>query len=625
MSRLLSVLSMVAVLGTVGEVRSASAQVLANGRDAARRGEILGTVADDRERPLAGVVVSAVGSSSTFAVTDGSGRYRFRDLAPGTYILRAHLEGYAPASATLVQVNGGARATHHVTLAVPGAKNVLSAAVGGAAAAPVTQAGENDADAADSRGDDNHGELAWRLRHAARGVLRDADAAIGERQHDESFFTDSLESVTRVFLASARLASTMLSDLSGELNLLTTTSFDRPQRLFGPDNSAPRGGVAHLSLLSPGHGGDWSLRGALTQGDLSSWVLAGAFNRHANTTHAYEAGMSYTMQRYLGGNAVALAAMADGTRTAGTMFAYDHWRLAPAVSFTYGGKYARYGYLGEDGFFSPRAAVTVNAAPGLRLRAAASRHVTAPGQEEFQPPAAIGLWLPPERTFSTLSPDGAFVTEQVTHYEIAGEQDLPQGWTLGARAFRQRIDDQLITLFGVNLPRTAAADVGHYYVASAGSMNGQGWGVSVSRTIVGTVRGSIDYASTRADWLGGSPDLELLARVAPAYVRHERERLRDVTSTVEAEVPATATRMYVMFRMNTSAPVAGGPRSTSGNRFDVQVHQRLPFLNFSNAQWAMLIAVRNVFHEDALDASAYDELLVVKPPKRVVGGVTVRF
>jgi hypothetical protein len=39
----------------------------------------------------------------------------------------------------------------------------------------------------------------------------------------------------------------------------------------------------------------------------------------------------------------------------------------------------------------------------------------------------------------------------------------------------------------------------------------------------------------------------------------------------------------------------------------------------------MLVAVRNVFHEDTLDASAYDELLVVRPPKRVVGGVTVRF
>jgi hypothetical protein len=55
------------------------------------------------------------------------------------------------------------------------------------------------------------------------------------------------------------------------------------------------------------------------------------------------------------------------------------------------------------------------------------------------------------------------------------------------------------------------------------------------------------------------------------------------------------------------------------------VSQALPFLNFTNTQWEMLVAVRTLFREDPLDASVYDELLVVRPPKRLVGGVTVRF
>ena len=42
-------------------------------------------------------------------------------------------------------------------------------------------------------------------------------------------------------------------------------------------------------------------------------------------------------------------------------------------------------------------------------------------------------------------------------------------------------------------------------------------------------------------------------------------------------------------------------------------------------EWEMLVAVRNLFREGALDASVYDELLVVRPPKRIVGGLTVRF
>ncbi len=50
-------------------------------------------------------------------------------------------------------------------------------------------------------------------------------------------------------------------------------------------------------------------------------------------------------------------------------------------------------------------------------------------------------------------------------------------------------------------------------------------------------------------------------------------------------------------------------------------------MNFSNARWEMLLAVRNFFREpnDADGQSVYDELLVVHPPKRIVGGLTLRF
>ena len=60
-------------------------------------------------------------------------------------------------------------------------------------------------------------------------------------------------------------------------------------------------------------------------------------------------------------------------------------------------------------------------------------------------------------------------------------------------------------------------------------------------------------------------------------------------------------------------------------RFDVQINQSLPFLNFNDAQWEMLLDVRNLFREPALDASPYDEVLVVRPPKRIVGGILIRF
>ena len=57
----------------------------------------------------------------------------------------------------------------------------------------------------------------------------------------------------------------------------------------------------------------------------------------------------------------------------------------------------------------------------------------------------------------------------------------------------------------------------------------------------------------------------------------------------------------------------------------MQVNQSLPFISLANARWEMLAAVSNVFGDDALDGSVYDEAMVIRPPKRVLGGVTVKF
>jgi len=106
--------------------------------------------------------------------------------------------------------------------------------------------------------------------------------------------------------------------------------------------------------------------------------------------------------------------------------------------------------------------------------------------------------------------------------------------------------------------------------------------------------------------------------------RHER--VHDLTTSIEAEVPETSTRVAFLCRLSD-----GFARSDSGGgsavdaRFDVQVRQALPFMDFSSAKWEMLVAVRNFVHDAGLDQSIYDELLVVRSPKRVVGGLTLRF
>ena len=61
------------------------------------------------------------------------------------------------------------------------------------------------------------------------------------------------------------------------------------------------------------------------------------------------------------------------------------------------------------------------------------------------------------------------------------------------------------------------------------------------------------------------------------------------------------------------------------SRFDVQLSQGLPFLGaLTRADWDVLVAVRNLYYE-ASEGAILDEMAVSNPPKRVLGGIAVRF
>jgi hypothetical protein len=586
-----------------------------------RHGELRGVVQDEQGQPIAGAVVSAVGSTSVFAVSGPDGRFAFRKLPAGPYLVRAHLEKYLPARGRLVQVTPDAN--NATTIALTRRSDANSPAI---VAASVVS-GEDPAAAQPAEPEHGHDEVAWRLRHLKRSVLKNAGEAIAQADDDSSLFGDSLSGLSRAVGHSARLASSLFDDLSlsGQFNLITTTSFDRPQDLFSMNVDVPRS-VAYVALEAPGSSGDWTMRGSITQGDVSSWILAGSYVRHALAGHAYEAGVSYAMQQYLGGNGDALAAMRDTSRNVGSLYAFDTWTIAPSVRVGYGAKYARYDYLADRGLWSPRASIAIRPSQhdSLTFRATASHREVAPGAEEFLPPS-IGPWLPPQRTFAHVSPAAAFQPERHDQMEMAVERTWPGSILVGVRAFRQRVEDQVVTLFGV-----AVADmpdgIGHYQVGSAGDFDAMGWGISVSRVVGDHVRAGVDYTQANTEWRRWSADREVLTARAPSAVRRD-DRVHDVTATVESVVAPTATRLFVIYKMNAAFDAARtlGAVSGTNTRFDVQVNQSLPFLNFSSAQWEMLVAVSNLFKEDWAETSVYDELFVVRPPKRVLGGVTVRF
>jgi hypothetical protein len=238
-----------------------------------------------------------------------------------------------------------------------------------------------------------------------------------------------------------------------------------------------------------------------------------------------------------------------------------------------------------------------------------------------------GLWLPPQRTFSSLVEGQPLRPERVAHLAIEAERDFGRS-TVSLRAFRQHVDDQMVTVFGpgVDVGLIAAAEhLGHYFVGNTGDVDASGWSAAFRTTIVSRVHGSVEYSTSRAHSGPAIGDSSYLLLLAPSVARPRLDRLQDLSTSVETNVPETSTRILVVCRLTNSGLTSGADRPTYDSRFDVQVHQSLPFMDFSTARWEMLLAVRNTFHETTVGSSVYDELLVVRPPKRVVGGLTLRF
>jgi hypothetical protein len=586
-------------------------------------GQIVGQVLDEAGQPLEGVVISALGSSNAFAVSDKVGQFSLRQLPPGPYLLRAHREGFLSVRGTIVEVRPSSRTPSSFTMHREGpatTPKVAEAGIGGTAigAAPGTDP---------ESGDRSETDLAWRLRRLKRSVLRDTDTMAALPKQDEFSFTDPVDFLGRAVEQSARAAGALFADihLGGQVDLLTTGAFDSATELLQMDRTR---GVAFFSVGSNvGEHGAWAVRAAMNQSDLDSWMVAGSYQARAGVAHRYEAGTSYSFQGYQSTNAAALTAMPDARRNVGAVFAYDDWAVTPKLSLGYGANFAYYNYLVEPALLSPRLSVAYMVAPAWRVRGLASRQLSAPGAQEFLPPTRAS-WLPPQRTFAPLSPEG-FRTQSLAHYEVGADR-LLQGSTIGVRAFHQRVDDQLVTLFGLRRPEAAAAALGHYYVGTMGDANIDGVGISVSHALSSNVRGSVEYAFATAQWQDGPPaaDLARLLRAAPALAAGDRQRIHDVTTSLEAEVPQSATRVFVFYRVN-NAFVSADPGEDRGapldSRFELQVNQSLPFMHFMRSEWEMLVAVRNLFYEATPGASVYDEILVLRPPKRIVGGLTVRF
>jgi hypothetical protein len=596
-------------------------------------GEISGTVSDEHGGPLAGVMVSVIGATMAMDVTDTQGRFSLERLPSGEYILAAQRQGFTSARRQLVRVGAGPLPAYRLQLhrvdavvATSGTVAAPPSAEPPLASRPIIAAGFDlpvmDVPGASGSPDGHpHNETAWRIRHLPRSILKDAASSVPveadpAEPENASMFSRAMDSAVSV-------ASAIFNDIpfTGEVNLLTTSAF-APGTLFGGD-VVPRG-VAYLSIGSPTPAGDWQVRAAMGEGDLSSWIVAGSFVSRRTGIHSYDLGLSYSTQEYSGGSSpLTLGAITDGSRNVGELYALDRWTLSPGVSFEYGGRYAHYDYLSDRGLMSPRVGLTLEPTEKSRVTAVLAQRMLAPGAEEFVSPGAVGPWLPPERTFGAFRGEEMRV-ERARSLDVLFEHEFSGTYVVGVRRFFQSVDDQLATIFGMPVPQ-APSSSGHYLVATAGNVDAQGWGVRLATAPSSRIQASVDYTLARTRW-NSWPTGSQLGAFVPAAVRPQDEDIHDVTAQVHTSIPETSTRVFVLYKLNSAftRPDLSQSRAGLDGRFDVQVNQALPF-GVAGTQWEVLVGVRNLFRDPNDPASVYDELLVVRPPKRVVGGFLVRF
>jgi hypothetical protein len=602
-------------------------------------GAIVGVVSDEQGSALSGVLVSALGGTLASTLTDDRGRFTLSELPQGEYLLRAHLMGFGASSGAVVRV-GGSPAFHRVELrrlptpvgtggtAGPNADRAVAARPIMAAGISLPLGLERDraeeADAAGPADDHPHTETAWRLRHIRRSILKDtAPVAVLTGGNDDLADGSMLG---RAVGSAAGFASSIFADFpfSGEVNILTTGTVAPGDVLSA--TAFPRG-VAYLALAAPGNGGDWMIRAAMSEGDLSSWLVSGAFTSKPGGTHAYDFGLSYSTQEYFGGNPAALTALSEGSRNVGELYAFDRWTIGRSIAVDYGARYAHHDYLENRGILSPKLGLTVAPLHRTRVRAGASQRMRAPGAEEFLAARAPGPVLPPERTFAPLGGPGEatpFRVERARTIDLVVERELGAAYVVGIGRFYQNVDDQLVTLFGLN-PPDGPRSVGHYHVANAGAFTADGWLVRFETPATGRFQGSVHYSVARARW-NGYADADRLVAIAPATLRVGSEDLHDLTSSLRAEIAETATRVFVVYKLNTGYVRSGATLERPGldGRFEIQVNQALP-VTFAGTRWELLVGLRNLFRDPHDVVSVYDELLVVKPPTRLIGGFLVRF
>ncbi|HET7295200.1 MAG TPA: TonB-dependent receptor [Vicinamibacteria bacterium] len=542
-------------------------------------GSLLGWVEDSRGAPVAGALVSlfAKGMRGGGLVTfsDEAGRFALPSLPAGSYTVRAVGQGLKPAAARQVTV-------------LPNQESIL--------ALSLPSLGElSDKESAERRR-----ELTWLVRHKSRSVLEQRGSQwLGEEQ---------AETAAAGSPATSSASPPRAADLGGQVELVAATTTSGGYAASSDFGAQGSGALRFEGRLS----GDarFTVGGVLAESEDTSWRMAAELVIGSEDDHELRAGAGYgtRLVRPLTG----AEELAPDGRAVGALFIEDRAAFGESVIATAGLRQTYVGFVEDKNHLDPSLGFEVTPYENTRLRIAAEERTVVPGGDLL--------------TLSTLATAPAILyaampsnlrAERIVRFEIGADRSFA-GTLVGVRAWDESIEDQLVNAFA------GRGSLRQLHIFNAGATNARGLAVDLSRGFGRAVRGSLAYSFGRV-----SHELPVAFVSGPSVASLPEGEFHDLVGRFEAGFDPTDTRLVAFYRVNFMSPdgeetaAAAGPLRTS--RFDVQVSQGLPFLgDLTRADWELLVAVRNVFYEPA-EAGALDELAVVAPPTRVLGGISVRF
>ena len=566
---------------------------------------VTGKVHDEDGRPLSDAVVSMFGADlkdGFIATTNQAGEFEIPNIPPGMYQLRAYLDGFLPSQEATVVV-------------IDGVKEAAEVAMRLVALAPAIERSEQT--------QKKVSELKWLLRHQKRNVLQDRWVPLSEAATGESSETADVVASHRSALAADALA------MRGTFGVLAAGHDGQTLRAVPGSGAGLDAGVAFAELEIPNatDDGGWFVQAQFLESALASWAGSAQYHTAAMDGHQLTTQVRYG--KYMYGDVDAFRPPEAGflnaqptqsmTEWFGGVEATDNLQFG-RTEIEAGLAYDYFDYLDRAGYWSPTMSVRHSLDPDGKtvITGAAGYHLQAPGAEDI----TLLSRLVVADVFGTGVDRGRGLKAQSTaRYRVGLERELDEEMRVSVTVFQEDSRDQLAKIFAAG-DEAAGLTAGYFRVANRGDFRTRGVGVAVNRR-VGNLEGTLGYTYGVAD--------SLTPTQSRIVVRRDGldDEIHDVTTAVATTFDRTKTRVRCAVRLvrhpGYMQATPGDDSAVFDSRFNFQVFQILPFVGGNSTEWEVMVAIRNLFYDDLERASFLDEISVVDAPRRVIGGLSVRF